>query len=362
MTARRPGKATSGKTNITSTAELARHLGLSRWAVSRALNNHDGVSSATAQKVRAAMAKSGFTPSVHARGLRGARTGAIGICFRELNTPITIQKISHVQRLVRARGFRPLIELSQLDQRTASDVVEHFIAMRVEGVLFVDTSVGAESDQRVSQLRACGIPAAFLEPLGTIDGNAVYLDREEAMAAVTQQLLNLGHERLALLGISRKFPLGRPRFAGIERAFRAAGKDLGQHVLVVDKPERRHLGLLYGHELAVEMLALADRPTALIALNDEVAAGAMWHLQRTGFRIPGDFSLFGFDNLMLAAQTNPTLSSVDHNVEETAAAAVDLLFQLIQLGPAATLPAVKIPPRLVVRESVTQRPALPARK
>ncbi len=348
------GKSDRLKKNITSTAELARHLGLSRWAVSRALNNHAGVSAATADKVRAAMAKSGFSPSVHARGLRGARTGVIGICFRELNTPVTIQKIAHVQRLVRAGGFRPLFELTQLDQRTATDVVDHFISMRVEGVLFVDTSMDAECAQWVEQLATNGIPASFLEPLGAGDHNAVSLDREAAMAEVTQHLLDLGHSRLALLGISRKFPLGKPRIAGVERALRANSLTVRDTVMVVDQPVRRHLGLLYGRELAEQILGLAVKPTALIALNDEVAAGAMWHLQRSGFAFPSDFSIFGFDNLMLAAQTNPALSSVDHNVEKIAAAAVEMLLRLIQLGPSARLPSVTIAPQLVLRESVAR--------
>ena len=78
------------KKTIHSTAELARHLGLSRWSVSRAINGQDGVSRETTGQVRAAMEQYGFTPSAHGRGLRGRRTGVIGICFRALDTPITI--------------------------------------------------------------------------------------------------------------------------------------------------------------------------------------------------------------------------------------------------------------------------------
>src|SRR2546423_9625848 len=98
------------KKSIHSTAELARHLGLSRWSVSRAINGQDGVSAATAEQVRAAMEEFGFAPSVHGRGLRGLRTGVIGICFRALDTPVTIEKIAHAQRLVSAPGYRPPFE------------------------------------------------------------------------------------------------------------------------------------------------------------------------------------------------------------------------------------------------------------
>ena len=340
------------KQSIHSTADLARHLGLSRWSVSRAINGHDGVSPATAEQVRAAMEKFGFTPSAHARGLRGRRTGAIGMCFRELYTPVTIQKIAQMQRLVSRRGFRPLLEFAELDQRMGLDVIRHFIAMRVEGVLLVDTPPGPEVAEWLKMLKKHGIPAAAVEPLGPVAFNGVHLDREEAMARVTAELLARGHRRFALLGISRRFPLGRPRCAGVRRALRGHDLDPDAVIDTIDHPEHRYGGLRYGRELAEQLLTRRQPPSALLALNDEVAAGALWHLQKAGWHCPRDFSLVGFDNLVLAGQTTPALTTVDHNVDAVAAAAVEMLLQLIGLGPQARLPVVKIEPRLVVRESV----------
>lgn len=338
--------------SIHSTAELARHLGLSRWSVSRAINNQDGVSPATVEAVRAAMDKFGFAPSAHGRGLRGHRTGVIGICFRALDTPITIEKIAHVQRLVGRRGYRPLFELTELDQRMGADVINHFISLRVEGVLFVDTPPGPTSAGWLRLLRRHDIPAAHLEPLGAVAHNAVHLDRTAAMAQVTAHLLGLGHERFALLGINATSPLGRPRCAGVVQALRAAGRDPKRCFQILDFPHPRPAGLRYGHQLAEKLLAAPRRPTALLAVNDEVAAGVMWGLQRAGHVVPRDFSIFGFDNLVLSEQTTPALCTVDHQVETVATAAADVLFKLIERGPGARLPVVRIPPRLILRESV----------
>lgn len=346
------------KKSIHSTAELARHLGLSRWSVSRAINGQDGVSPATAAAVRAAMAEFGFTPSPHGRALRGHRTGTIGICFRELDTPITIQKIVHLQRQLGGRGYRSLFEATELDQRLGPDVIRHFIAMRVEGVLLVDLRPGPAVDAWVRQLRQAGIPAAHVEPVGPVAHNGVHLDREAAMAAVTTQLLALGHERFTILGISAEFPLGRPRYDGVVRALREHGRDVAQSLSVLNFPHQRPAGLRYGQELAQRLLLTRPAPTALLAVNDEVAAGVMWGLQKAGCSIPLDFSIFGFDNLVLSEQTTPALCSVDHQVEATAAAAVDLMFQLIARGPGGRFPVVKIAPKLVRRESVgPPRPA-----
>jgi DNA-binding LacI/PurR family transcriptional regulator len=342
------------KKSIQSTAELARHLGLSRWSVSRAINGQGGVSADTTAQVRAAMEEFGFTPSPHGRALRGHRTGAIGICFRELDTPITIQKVAHIQRLLSRRGFRPLFEFTELDQRMGTDVIRHFISMRVEGVLLVDTPPGPEVNEWQRMLKQHGIPAASVEPVGPITQNGVHLDREEAMARVTTHLAALGHRRFALAGISPDYPLGRVRHGGVMRALAAAKISAAPEILSL--PNIRPAGLRYGRQLAEILLARSRRPTAILAINDEVAAGVLWRLQRAGLNCPGDFSLFGFDNLALSEQTTPALSTVDHNVEVVAAAAVDLLGKLIALGPHAKLPVVKIEPHLMVRESIGPPP------
>lgn len=342
------------KKNIHSTAELARHLGLSRWSVSRAINGQDGVSQETTEQVRAAMAEFDFTPSPHGRALRGHRTGTIGICFRALDTPITIAKIAHVQRQVGSRGYRPLFELTELDGRMGSDVINHFIAMRVEGVLFVDTPPGERSTEWQKRLKKNGIPAAHLEPLGPLVHNAVHLDRAAAMAQVTAHLLGLGHERFAILGIDRNSPLGRPRYDGAAEALRARGRTAGECLEVIDFAHQRPAGLRYGQALAEHLLAMKRPPTALMAVNDEVAAGLMWGLQKAGHVVPRDFSLFGFDNLVLSEQTTPALCTVDHRVETVATAAAELLFQLIERGPATRLPTVRIPPNLILRDSTAR--------
>jgi LacI family transcriptional regulator len=242
-----------------------------------------------------------------------------------------------------------------MDQRMGSEAIRHFIAMRVEAVVLVDIPHGPESAAWQKLLRARGIPVAALEPLGEPACNAVHLDRRAAMLRMTHHLLDLGHRQLGLLGISRDFPLGRPRYEGIVRALEERGLDARKALQIFDRPEHRYGGLNYGHELAEQLLAARKRPTALLALNDEVAVGAMWALQKVGLQCPRDFSLVGFDNLPLSEQTTPPLTTVDHNVEAIAAAAVDMVLRLIQSGPKARVPTQQIEPRLVLRASLGAR-------
>lgn len=349
------------KRSIRSTADLARHLGLSRWSVSRAINGQEGVSAETIVLVKAAMEKFAFAPSAHARGLRSRRTGVIGVCCRDLETRVTTQKIVRIQRLLSSRGYRPMLEFAEVDQRMAPDVMRHFIAMRVEGVVLVDMPFAEDPAEWQHLLGQRRIPVMNVEPLGTPEHNAVYVDREEALAQLAEHLLDLGHERLALLGISANFPLGRPRYAGVLRALRKRRLNPESCLTVIDFPARRHGGLRYGHQLAEHLIAKKLRASAIVALNDEVAVGILWRLQKEGWDCPRDFSLAGFDNLVLGEQTSPPLTTVDHNVDAVVVSAVDMLAQLIERGPGAALPSVRIEPRLVVRDSTAAAPALAVR-
>ena len=340
--------------SIRNTTDLAHHLGMSRWAVSRAINGQDGVSQATVERVRAAMRDLHFTPSPHARGLRGQRTGLIGVSFRGLDTAVTLDKVSHAQQLLNQRGYRPLFAITGDDARQGLGVMQNFISTRVEGVLLVDAPPPPESARWQRALARAGIPSVQLEPRVPAPHNGVSLDRRAALRDVTSYLLSLGHERFALFGISRQFPLGVPRYEGIQQALAAAGREIERAADIFDTPERRFLGMRYGRELAAAYLAAPSRPraTAIIALDDAVAAGAMWELHRAGLDVPSDCSLFGFDNQLFTSQTNPSLSTVDHNIEHMTAAAVDMLLELIRQGVQARLPAIQIPASLVVRESV----------
>ncbi len=346
------------RTSIHSTAELAKHLGLSRWSVSRALNGGGGVSAETVARVQAAMAELRFTPSPHARALVGRRTGTIGISFRALDTAVNIVKLAALQRHLGDAGFRPLFEVIELDQRRGDDVIGHFISMRVEAALLIDIRPGPDALNWRTQLRRAKIPAVYFEPLGDLADNTVQLDRTAGMEAVTNIFLAKEHRRFALLGIDPTAGMGRPRYAGIARALKQHGLNPNTCCQIINLPHGRPAGLRYGQRLGEALLALpGPRPTAVLAVNDEVAAGALWALQRAGVRFPDEMSICGFDNSALTEQTSPGLSSVDHRVETCAAAAVKMLLTAIERGPAARIANVKISPELVTRPSIGPAPS-----
>ena len=200
-----------------STGDLAAHLGISRWAVSRVLNGQPGVSESTRQRVEALVAESGFQPNRMARGLRGGTTGLVGVLFQELESPALARKAAQLQQRLRDAGFRALIELSAADQRWEEETLRHFMSLRVDGVVLVGTTLPVDHTL-LRQLARQAIPAVVVDPAQALSMTTVQLDRAEAIAEAVRHLHGLGHRKFALLGIESDPILGPQRLRGIARA------------------------------------------------------------------------------------------------------------------------------------------------
>ncbi|MEI6465989.1 MAG: LacI family DNA-binding transcriptional regulator [Verrucomicrobiota bacterium] len=344
-----PPRKSEAPAFIRSTADFARHVGLARTTVSRVLNGQPGLKQKTIDRVQKALAETGFTPNAHALHLKGKRTSMIGICVEDLATPPALRKLAMLQRVLRARGFSSLIEVCT--PGAGRDVVRHFQSLRVEGVVFIGHFLREEIEARIAELNAHGTPHVVVDHFGLRNAHTVALDRAAGMAAVVEHLLDLGHRRFGLLGIG-KGPVSRiDRPTGVQAALRGRRLDPATCTVTLDHLHERKNDFDFGRRLAASFVALPDRPTAFLGLNDEIAIGAQRGFQEAGLRVPRDLSVTGFNNQDICQMTSPTLTTVDQGIEATVEAAAELL--LAQLGkPLPARPVVRtIVPRLVLGES-----------
>jgi DNA-binding LacI/PurR family transcriptional regulator len=326
---------------------------LSRWTISRVLNGHSEVKPETCQRVREAMERLGFVPSPLGRALRGGRTGMVGICFQALGSPIVARKIATLQRILRGAGFRALCELTDGHPELELEVVRNFIAMKVDGIVMVGGITEENADVLVAMLRAQNAAAVVVDPLQRFPLPTVELDREEAMRLALRHLVELGHDRIAILGIDEAVRYGVNRWRGIREFAGARHWSVDEHFVLLSEPGPPALDFAYGERLAGQYLALPSgtRPSAVVALNDQVAIGAMSRLQQAGLVVPRDVSVLGFDNLDVSAHVTPRLTTVDQHVDQMMQTAVDLLAaQTVTADAGDDAPRV-IMPLLVARES-----------
>ena len=332
-----------------STADFADYVGLARTTVSRVLNGQPGLKQKTIDKVKRAMEETGFAPNAHALALRGKRTATIGICMETLVTPPAVHKLAAMQGLFRARNYSSLIEV--LQPGDSRQVIRHFLSMRVDAVVFIGHFVEEEIAERVRELNAHATPHLVMDQVGIEDANTIALDRSKGMTELVRHLLSLGHTSFGLLALSGSYRSVRDRIAGIESALAAKGLSVAEHTRSLDHLHVRTNDFDYGRHLGSSFAAEKKVPTALIALNDEIAIGALRGLQESGLKVPHDVSVCGFNNQDICLMPTPRLTSVDQQIGKTIDLAADLL--LAQIGqPPRRRPVVKmVDPLLVVRES-----------
>lgn len=327
--------------------DVSRAAGVSIKTVSRVLNDERYVSPDTRARVQAAVAALNFRPNAAARSLAGRRSFQIGLICDNPSPYYVYEMQAGVRARCEAQGVRMLAQ--PYDRRTDRliDLVEALIdTTHVDGLILTPS---ASDDLAVLDLLARrGVPVVRVSP-GVRAGEtpASFIDNEAAAAALTERLIALGHRRIGHVTGHPDYATSARRLAGFRRAMATAGLAVDERLVVAgayDFPS--------GAGAAETMLALPDRPTAIFAASDEMAAGVLTVAHRLGLALPRELSVAGFGDDALAGFVWPPLTTVRQPTRRLGWVAADLL-----LAPAdEETKAVETPFELIERAS-TAAPA-----
>jgi DNA-binding LacI/PurR family transcriptional regulator len=261
-----------------------------------------------------------------------------------------VQNLSGLQRRLREKNFSSLIEV--MDPGNSRKVVRHFLAMRVDAVIFIGHFDEAQLAERLEELNANETPHLVIDHFGIKEANTISLNRALGLKQVVDMLLEQGHRTFGLLAFSGQVRGTLDRVRGVREALTARGLDFKRCVSSLDHLFVRENDFEYGRQIAKRFIRSKELPTAVIGLNDAIAIGAMHGLQEEGVSVPSEVSVVGFNNQDICLMTTPSLTSVDQRVEDTVNVAAE--FVLSQLGQPWTRgrPTVRlIDPLLIVRNS-----------
>ncbi|MDX2081209.1 MAG: LacI family DNA-binding transcriptional regulator [Terrimicrobiaceae bacterium] len=330
--------------SIRSTGDLARHLGLSRWTVSRALNGHGDIAPETAERVRAEAGRLGFAPSLIGRTLRSGTTDWIGVTIPDPEDYFLTAKVKRLKDLLAETGWQVLIQVTE-DAAAEQRALARFAAMRCGGVISVASQAGAET---FAGLRQRGMAAVAVDPLVPTGVDEVCTDRAGGMRALVVHLNDRGVRCLlcAEIPASRQGYAGQ-RVVGLRAGARRAGwtSEAIRHWTSDGLSEMRA-----GAALARAGKIWRD-VDAIVALNDRVAFGFLQCLPK-GVRVPDDIAVVGYDNSEIATLSRPGLTSIDPRADELMARTADVLLSAIARGRRSK-PGGRtvVRPLLVFRES-----------
>lgn len=332
------------KSNKTPTInDVARLSGVSKKTVSRVINRSALLSEATRTRVEQVIAELGYVPNPQARALALRHNFLLGLLHDNPNAQTVLNFQEGVLDAIRETEFALAVRPVDRHSPTMLDDIRRFLEQqRLYGVLILPP---ISEDDALAQLcleMGCGYVRMGSAMLDDEDHIVASNDREMVSQAV-DHLVELGHRKIALIEGPEGFRSAFERREGFMAAMQA-------HGLAVP-PEWRAQGTYRfesGMAAATRLLEAADRPTAIFASNDEMAAGAFHAARLRDLKVPDDLSIIGFDDSPIAAHIWPPMTTVGWPVREMGRAAA--LKLIAPDDPAAQ--AFRFPAKLVKRLSV----------
>ena len=327
---------------------IAAELDLSVSAVSKALNDYPDVASETRQLVKETAQRLGYRPSAAARSLRTQRTDTIGLVFcildRHLTNPYYLDLLASIGEECSRHGFDLLLSACA-DRELERSAYERIVGgKRVDGMILTGTRHG---DERIAYLVEKEFPFVALGR-SEQDGDFPYVDVDGAkgVGEGVQHLIDQGYQRIGFVGLPKELICADHRCQGYQSALERNGLALDPRLGI----QCEDLTQEAGYEAMQGLLGLEEPPDAACICSDEMAIGAMRAVQDAGLAVGRDFGIVGFDDVPMAAQVQPPLTSIRQPMYEGGTRLCRMLIKRVQ-GEDLAERHVILEPTLVVRES-----------
>jgi len=327
---------------------IAAELGLSVSTVSKALNDYPDIAPQTRQLVKETARRMGYRASAAARSLRTRRTNTIGLIFciidRHLTDPYYLDLLASIGEECSRQGFDLLLSVCPARRLERSAYERMVDGKRVDGMILTGTRHG---DGRIAYLVERGFPFVSLGR-SERDGDFPYVDVDGAKGINdgVQHLIDQGYRRIGFVGLPAELVCAGHRFQGYQTTLEKNG-------LALDPRLVTHCDCLTqeaGYRAMQRLLQLDEPPDAACVCSDVMALGAMGAVQERGLAMGRDFGIVGFDDIPMAAQVQPPLTSIRQPIYEVGTRLCRMLIKVVEGEPLAESHVI-LGPTLVIRES-----------
>ncbi|MDE0349729.1 MAG: LacI family DNA-binding transcriptional regulator [Gammaproteobacteria bacterium] len=337
------------RSNKVTIFDVAARAGVSIKTVSRVVNKESNVRAQTRERVLDAVRALHYRPNAAARALSGNRSRVVGLVYENA------QEFSYTQHVLNgalgaceARDYALLLCPTGLPNPDIVDRVRDFAAEgRVEGVV-LPAPLGDLAEVR-ALLSELSIPFAAITPKepSPEEINISCRDRD-ATFGLTEYLIGQGHRAIGFITGHPDHAASGERYAGYRDALRDHGVPFAE-----DLVRQGYFDFESGKRAAGALLELTPAPSAIIASNDDMAAGVLFEARERGTSVPGDLSIVGFDDTRIASRVWPPLTTARQPIARMAETATRLLIDRLDGEPARS-PEQSFECELVIRESTAR--------
>ena len=284
--------------------DVAQLAGVSSATVSRCLNRPDLVRPALKAKVEEAVRQLDYVPHGGARSLASRKSRMIGAIFPTLDSTLFGGALEALQQEIGGSGYTLVVASTGYEVERERDHVRNLLASGIDAIMLVG---GGRDDSVYRLIERNGVPYVLVWISHTTGAHpCIGFDNEAAAVAVTRHLLDMGHQRFAMIsGFLKHNDRAAARLAGVSSTLEARGLKLEED-LIVECP----FGLVEGREAFRRLMARKPRPTAVVCGSEPFAYGAIFEAEAMGLSVPKDVSVTGFDDIWLGAHMTPGLTTI----------------------------------------------------
>jgi len=324
--------------------DIAKMANVSRTTVSRVLNNKPDVSEETRQRIKSIIEECDFYPSVFAKGNKTKESYTLGVVIPyDSDYVLSNLYYSEVLRGVTDEAQENGYYLLMCNTAKNKDFLTVYKQNRVDGFIMLSPSIFEIKQYEIlNSLKVPYVATAEISLPGA--QNFVEVDNCKGITLAVDHLVSLGHRKIAFINVSSFLASFKERLNGYKKGLEKNKLQLREDYIKVGGST-----INGGHEAAKELLNMGDKPTAIVCGNDMLAIGAIKYIKSINLRIPEHCSVTGFDDIPLAEELDPPLTTVCQPSYETGVRACRMLINHIRHGE--PFKRETLPVKLVIRRS-----------
>ncbi len=328
--------------------EIARIADVSASTVSLVMNNKPGVGAETRYRVMKIVEALNYTPNLVARSLVKRRSYTVAMLITNTLNPIFPETAAGVDEVLKKHGYSLSVISTYDDDEVEAKEIERIKARGIDGII---TSAALLDSRTLKQLARSGYPAvSLLRRVYECDElDSVIVDNVQGEYLAAEHLIRLGHVRIGVVKGPQNTSTGRERYEGAMKAFADYGVPLANELVAQGDYFKAS-----GYAAAKKFLKMApsDRPSAILAGNDDMALGALDAVLDAGLRVPEDLALVGYNNVETTALRAIDITTVSQRKQEMGRLAAKRLIDRIEKNKGYTKPFhIVLEPKLIVRRS-----------
>ena len=322
--------------------DVAQKAGVSTATVSRVINDPTAVSPETQKKVKQTIKQLNYQPNMLGRNLRRCATRMIMILLQNISNPFYSRVVRGIEKKALKNNYYTMICNNNSDPQQEKSYLQLLKSKLIDGVILLEPEIDKKDLQEIGSSFPVVQCCEYLEG---VDIPHISIDNTAAARTAVNHLLDCGHTKIAMISGCGDLLSEKHREKGYREALENAG--------IKFRPEYVKYGS-YGFQggklKAREILALPDRPSAIFAISDIMAIGAIGAITEAGLQVPDDVAVIGFDNTSISRMYRPPITTIEQPRFEMGSEAMTALLTRIE-NKKKNIDNKILEHKLIIRES-----------